>query len=43
MSVPEQLDNNKGTHGFLPGLWACFSRKFVYYWVFWNAIPSIEK
>ena len=30
MSVPTPLDNDKETHGFLPGLWACFSRK--YHW-----------
>jgi hypothetical protein len=41
MSVPAQLDNNKETHGFLPGLWACFSRKFVYYR--FSGMPSIEK
>jgi hypothetical protein len=28
MSVPTPLDNDKETHGVLPGLWACFSRKF---------------
>ena len=42
MSVPAQLDNNKETHdGFLPGLWPCFSRKFVYYR--FSGMPSIEK
>jgi hypothetical protein len=41
MSVPAQLDNNKETHGFLPGLWAGFSRKLVYYR--FSGMPSIEK
>ena len=37
-----QLDNNKETHGFLPGLWACFSRKFVYYRFSDMPLPALK-
>jgi hypothetical protein len=42
MSVPAQLDNNKESHGFLPGLWACFSRKFVYYRFSGMPFPALK-
>ena len=40
--MSEQLDNNKETHGFLPGLWACFSRKFVYYRFSDMPLPALK-
>jgi hypothetical protein len=42
MSVPAPLDNNKETHGFLPGLWACFSRKFVHYRFSEMPLPALK-
>jgi hypothetical protein len=38
MSVPAQLENNKETHG----LWACFSRKFVYYGFSGMPFPALK-
>jgi hypothetical protein len=42
ISVPAQLDNNKETHGFLPALWACFSRKCVYYRFSGMPLPALK-
>jgi hypothetical protein len=42
MSVPEQFDNNKEARGFLPGLWACFFRKFVYYRFSGMPLPALK-
>ena len=40
--MPAQLDGNKETRGFLPGLWACFSRKFVYYRYSGMPLPALK-
>ena len=42
MSVPTPLDNDKETHGFLPGLWACLSRKFGDYRFSEMPLPALK-
>ena len=42
MSVPTPLDNDKETRGFLPGLWACFSRKFGDYRFSEMPLPALK-
>ena len=40
--MPTPLDNDKETHGFLPELWACFSRKFGDYRFSEMPLPALK-